>query len=258
MDTSPYQDKDYLLHDQYKDSSHLRERYQILRQLGLDFPTWYRWVFDHIPQTPHQRLLEVGAGPGFFWQENLDRLPATWKITVSDFSPGMVQEAQANLAHVSQQFQFSQVDVQNIPFADASFDGVIANNMLYHVPDISRALSEVRRVLKPEGKFYATTVSDASFREMGDTSELKLELPGFTLSNGAEIFSSWFSHVELERWEQQLVITHAETLIAMLRSLATSDKPLDEDRLRQGLARHEPLHLPFVSGLFIAQGRKTT
>lgn len=49
------------------------------------------------------------------------------------------------------------IDIQNIPYEDNSFDLVIANMMLYHVPDLPRALAEVGRVLKPEGKLYTAT-----------------------------------------------------------------------------------------------------
>jgi ubiquinone/menaquinone biosynthesis C-methylase UbiE len=65
----------------------------------------------------------------------------------------MIRETRANLARLGHPFSFAQADAQALPFRDASFDAVIANHMLYHVPDISRSLGEVRRVLKPSGGF---------------------------------------------------------------------------------------------------------
>ena len=50
--------------------------------------------------------------------------------------------------------KFECADIQNLPYQDASFDVVIANMMLYHVPDIARGLSEVRRVLRRDGRFF--------------------------------------------------------------------------------------------------------
>ena len=50
--------------------------------------------------------------------------------------------------------KFECADIQNLPYPDESFDVVIANMMLYHVPDIARGLSEVRRVLRRDGRFF--------------------------------------------------------------------------------------------------------
>ena len=52
------------------------------------------------------------------------------------------------------------IDAQSIPFARWSFDAVIANSMLYHVPDRARALAEIQRILKPSGRFYASTIGE--------------------------------------------------------------------------------------------------
>ena len=50
-------------------------------------------------------------------------------------------------------------DVQNLDFPDAGFDAVVAAWMLYHVPDLDRALGECARVLRPGGTFLAVTNS---------------------------------------------------------------------------------------------------
>ncbi|WP_324741239.1 methyltransferase domain-containing protein [Tsuneonella sp. CC-YZS046] len=54
----------------------------------------------------------------------------------------------------------SKVDVffdgRTIPFADASFDSVVCFEVMEHVPDLTLALSEIRRVLKPDGVFLAS------------------------------------------------------------------------------------------------------
>src|SRR5437868_570166 len=57
------------------------------------------------------------------------------QITLSDFSPGMLQEARQNLAGSPQSFSFQVIDAQSIPLDAGSCDCVIANHMLYHVPD---------------------------------------------------------------------------------------------------------------------------
>src|SRR5262249_53703644 len=122
---------------------------------------------DQFKIAPQSRILELGCGPGPLWLQNIQRIPASWAITLSDFSPGMLDEARRNLAASGRPFSCEVIDAQSIPFADASFDAVIANHMLFYVPDRPKALAEIRRVLRPGGYFYASTVGESHLREMG-------------------------------------------------------------------------------------------
>src|SRR5579883_1992180 len=125
----------YLLSEQYKDSSHFNARLRIIQSLSEKPLGWYPWIFSHIKKAPRCRVLELGCGPAYLWQENMERIPPDWEITLSDFSPGMLQDAQNNLGESKRRFTFQVIDAQAIPFETASFDRVIANMMLYHVPD---------------------------------------------------------------------------------------------------------------------------
>ena len=60
-------------------------------------------------------------------------------MTLTDISPAMVDAAREKLADV-RGVKFECADIQNLPYPDASFDVIIANMMLYHVPDIARGL----------------------------------------------------------------------------------------------------------------------
>src|SRR5205823_9076585 len=57
-------------------------------------------------------------------------------------------------------------DVQDLPFRDGIFDCALAAWMLYHVPDLNRALRELRRVLQPEGRLVAVTNSERTMPEL--------------------------------------------------------------------------------------------
>jgi SAM-dependent methyltransferase len=57
-------------------------------------------------------------------------------------------------------------DVQDLPFEDASFDTVVAAWMLYHVGDLDRALAEIARVLRPDGRLVAVTNSVRHLEEL--------------------------------------------------------------------------------------------
>jgi len=78
----------------------------------------------------------------------------------------MLEEAQESLHDSLCPFTFAVVDAQAIPYPDAHFDAIIANHMLYHVPDRPKALAEIRRALKPGGHFYASTLGANHLREM--------------------------------------------------------------------------------------------
>jgi ubiquinone/menaquinone biosynthesis C-methylase UbiE len=73
-------------------------------------------------------------------------------------------------------------DVQKLPFADESFDIVVANHMLYHAPDPDRAIAELSRVVRTDGVVLTATngyghmseINDALAEVFGDQGERSL------------------------------------------------------------------------------------
>ena len=161
-----YHDQTYLLNSQYKDATNFGARVRLHRRFSTNKYGWYRWVFDHFKLDEGSSVLEVGCGPGLLWLSNRHRIPASWQISLTDFSPGMLQEAREWLGE--ERFVYEVADAQALPFADARFDAVIANHMLYHVPDLPRALTEIQRVLKPGGHFYASTIGLERMHELDE------------------------------------------------------------------------------------------
>jgi SAM-dependent methyltransferase len=78
-----------------------------------------------------------------------------------DFSSGMLEVAKAKTDAV----EWLQGNAMQLPFADSSFDVVTARHMLYHVPDMNKAILESKRVLKPGGRFMAVTNDDGYMLE---------------------------------------------------------------------------------------------
>lgn len=228
-------DREYLLTEQYKDSSNLRARTQLHRRYSTNTYGWTRWVFDFLALLPdNSRVLEIGCGPCDLWIANLHRIPSGWQIVLSDLSPGMLQTAQDLLVSRAGRFTFREVDAQDIPFDDDSFDAVIANHMLYHLPDLDRGLSEIQRVLKPAGRLFAATNGIEHMAEMEELgrkflrshqiewnevegSESKYDLP-FNLQNGEEILSSRFTQISLRRYADSLRVTDVQPLYAYFTS----------------------------------------
>ena len=261
-------DQTYLLTDQYRDASNLNARIQLHARFSTNARGWWPWVFDQLDLPPACHTLELGCGPGDLWWQNDGRIPPGWRITLSDFSPGMLDQAWRNLGHIRERFHFALIDAQAIPFGDARFDAVIANHMLYHVPDRNKALEEMQRVLRPGGHLYATTIGQNHMRDLDELmARFSPEMAppaghpptSFLLENGAQELDPWFAEVTRHRYIDDLVITEAAPLIAYV--LSTSDKgALAGERLarftrfvEQDLAAHGAIRIGKDSGLFVAR-----
>jgi ubiquinone/menaquinone biosynthesis C-methylase UbiE len=105
-------------------------------------------------------LLDVGTGPGvlaFLLAEMGHR------VTGIDLSPGMLEQARANAERLGLNVTFQLGDAENLPFPDASFDGLLSRLVLWNLKNPERALAEWARVLRPAGTLLILDV------DMGDT-----------------------------------------------------------------------------------------
>lgn len=116
--------------EQYRDNRNLDARIALHERYSTAPRYFHLWVFDHFDLREDARLLELGCGTGALWQKNRARIPSSWQLTLSDFSFGMLQAARSTDVPA----QLIQLDAQTIPFRDNSFDAVVADHMLYHIP----------------------------------------------------------------------------------------------------------------------------
>lgn len=234
-------DRDYLLRQQYRDPANLLARVALHKHFSTNPEGVPRWFLRQLHLPEDARVLEVGCGPGGYWLEAADLIPPSWRITLSDFSPGMVAQARERVAALDRSFTVVQADAQDLPFPNSSFDAVIANFMLYHVPDRPRALAEIHRVLAAGGRLYAMTNGRKHMREYLDLVNraapglLRGEESDFSLENGAAQFAPWFDQIELIRYPNTLLVTEAEPLLAYTRSQAAGLTADQERALRKGI-----------------------
>jgi ubiquinone/menaquinone biosynthesis C-methylase UbiE len=97
------------------------------------------------------RALEIGAGTGYF-SLNLLQDGAVREAMCTDISPGMLAQLRANAQRLGVRARTARADAESLPFADQSFDLVMGHAVLHHLPDLPRAFSEFRRVLRPGGR----------------------------------------------------------------------------------------------------------
>jgi ubiquinone/menaquinone biosynthesis C-methylase UbiE len=116
------------IQEQYATNANLRARIALHDRYSRTTVSYPHWIFDGYVFGDAADVLEVGCGDGNIWRENLDRIPPGWRLTLTDFSPGMVDAARAVLGDRA---EYAVADVQELPFSDASFDAVIANHMLF-------------------------------------------------------------------------------------------------------------------------------
>ena len=251
---------------QYGNASNLNARIQLHQRFSRNKYGWFRWVFDQFDLPPNARSLELGSGAGNLWLENLERIPPGWEVTLSDFSAGMSAQAQRNL-QAGRSFYFQLIDANSwpLPLESESSDAVIANHMLYHVSAKQTLFSEIRRILKPGGRFYASTVGERHLIQMDELiNQFNPEFTPigdmtgpFTLENGADQLSGWFPQVEMRRYEDSLEVTEAAPLVDYVLSGWFDLGSATPESLKQFVEREIGLrggvyHITKDSGIFTA------
>lgn len=196
---------------QYADKSKLQTRISIHEKYSTNPQSYADWLLTQYPIHAGDNVLELGCGTGSMWKGRIERLPCGCHVTLTDISPAMV---------------------------DASFDVVIANMMLYHVPDIARGLSEVRRVLRRDGRFFCSTYGENGLGRfiddvLADLGSHMVQQDSFTLQNGEAQLKPFFSEVTRMDYTDELRVTDARDLADYIRSMqgVSLSKSADDDEL---------------------------
>ena len=247
---------------QYRTAERLNTRISIHSRYSTNKTGFGNWIFSHYRMRDGMRLLELGCGTGEMWRGREEAIRRCGAFILSDFSEGMLNKARETLKDIGG-VTYQVIDAQDIPYPDDAFDAVIANMMLYHVPDIEKALCEARRVLRPGGAF-----SCATYGENGNMAFLSVLLHRFgvcdplnrrfTLQNGEMILKQHFSFVSREDYPDALAVTDPEDLADYLYSLESMTdldpayRPDIVDTLRREM-KNGVLRVPKEYGMFICR-----
>ena len=246
---------------QYATSGRLETRISIHDKYSTNKQGFGNWITEHYAFPENASVLELGCGTGSMWQGRDALIRACSALVLSDLSEGMLQTARENLRPYDS-IEYRVIDIQEIPFPDHSFDAVIANMMLYHVPDLRRGLEEVRRVLKPGGTFCCATYGEHGIAEylcgLFGLDGAAQANHSFTLQNGAAKLREVFADVRRDDYPDSLAVTDVRDLAAYVRSLTgmSALRSVPEGELVSVLAANMEggvLRVPKEYGMFISR-----
>lgn len=153
-----------------------------------DGPNPIEIAFSAVAEADPMRILEVGCGEGELAERMLRELEV--EVVAIDQSERMVELTRARGVDARV------ADVQKLPFGGGEFDCAVAAWMLFHVADVDRALSELARVLGPEGRLVAVTNGGEHLQELHELLGTEPSRFSFSAENGGELLGRHFAHVE--------------------------------------------------------------
>ncbi len=247
--------------EQYSNSTNLNTRISIHEKYSVNQLGFGNWLYQQYEIKDNMRILELGCGTGDLWMSRMEHLNPGVSLILSDFSEGMVAVVRNKFASFPQ-VSFEQINIEEIPYEAESFDMIIANMMLYHVPDLRKGLQEVSRVLKKGGCFYCATFGENGIqhyltRTLGRYG-IHIDINGsFTLQNGAEILERHFEAVDRRDYIDALEVTETEDLLDYLYSMASIGNLGDVTRdelyhcFEESKDEKGIIHIPKEYGMFV-------
>ena len=128
-------------------------RYDDIKQLHFVDEKVYLGIpfAERLEDRPHPKVLDVAAGTARMPIALGSSLEFEGTVVAGDRAAGMLAVAREATRHLNGSLNLTRFDAQHLPFADAAFDGATCLEALEFIPDGTRALSEIRRILVPGG-----------------------------------------------------------------------------------------------------------
>ena len=247
--------------NQYMTSKNLDVRIALHEKYSQNPMGWFPWLYSQIDFQGVNRLLEIGCGSGELWKNNTLNL-RNREFFLSDSSEGMVSEVRKKYGSA---FNCIVADCEKIPFKDAYFDCVIANHVLFYLQNLHQGITEICRVLKPDGVLYCSTYGSNHMKEItalvqAFDSKITLSQANlyevFGLENGKDILNPYFSSVEVSYYPDELIVDEAQPLVEYIMSCHGNQSEIIGPRLiefKEFIQKQLPLHITKEAGVFICK-----
>lgn len=242
---------------QYADDQKLRVRIETHERYSENPVPFTQWILERVDARAGQRLLDVGSGPGQYHHRLTDV-----RVIALDTSAGMLAKVRVPAV---------QADAQALPVRDRSFDRVMANHVLYHVPDMTQAMREMRRVALPRARVVMAANSRTSMRPLfalTDDVAAELGVPGypsvgqrFALED-LPLVREVFPGARVDVYEDAFRFPSPDPVLAYVASMwiefAAADRRVEflrrlEERVRAIIERDGVFRVPKRSGCFVAE-----
>ena len=271
------------LKTQYQNAGNISARINLHAMYSVNKHGWFRWIYEEGNISEHKKILELGCGDGRLWVDNISNVAEAVhikKITVTDISEGMVNDARRNIecaireasftlnSNISQKFEYGMADCQSIPYEDNTYDCIIANHVMFYCDNIDKAFGEIQRVLKPGGIFICATYGSHHMQEISKLVkefDKRIVLAAdnlydkFGLEGGEELLDGYFERISMRRYDDYLLVDKADPLVEYILSCHGNQNQYLLDRysdfkafIRNKLAR-KPFKITKDAGLFICK-----
>jgi SAM-dependent methyltransferase len=236
-------DQRYLRDEQYLDPTRLADRANLHAKYSTANTPWFDRVTELIGLGTGMEVLEAGCGAGWLWEESSTPVPTDVRLTLTDLSVGMVAAA---VERVRSTGHFAHVDglaadLQTLPVDSDRYDRVIANHMLYHLPDPARGIAELARVVRDDGTVVAATNGRRHMRQLRSIraqvfglDPVDATIDVFGADTGFAILRDHFADIGWRRHDDELRCTDPADVFAYVCSTPPGEDatPDQLDRLR--------------------------
>jgi ubiquinone/menaquinone biosynthesis C-methylase UbiE len=260
--TEPWDDRDFLRDTQYKTDANLAARQSIYAYQHPRINLAAR-VLDLAAPAPSDIIVDVGCGNGMYLAE-LSKRGCTGRVLGVDLSLGMLAAARDRLSGLGMAADavatspddaagsppaavaLASADATALPLRGGVADLALAMHMLYHVPDPTDALRELRRVTRPGGRVVIVLNGAGHLRELraaaatahGADPEAMGER--VRLDDGESLARSFFPQVTRHDFVAELRVPSWEPIADYLRSLSGTSHGVDPERVAETLAAAFP------------------
>ena len=259
--TDPWNTPAFLRDVQYRTDANLAARQSIYAYQHPRIDLQAR-VIDLAAPAPGETVADVGCGNGAYLAE-LARRGFAGRVLGLDMSLGMLAAARDRLIPAAG-VALVAADATALPLPDGAADLTLAMHMLYHVPDPSQAVRELRRVTRPGGRVVIGLNGLDHLRQLREIVAAARGDGGWgrrdrlTLDDGEALARSFFSTVARHDFAAELRIGDPRPIADYVRSMSGTQHGADPERLVAAVvarlpASDDPLTITTHTGCLICE-----